>query len=186
MQILAAPFLSAVTGDYESIATTTVGSGGTAEIDFTSIASTYKHLQIRAILRTNRASVRDNLYIYLNNDRTLSNYTTHVLEADGASVSSAGYASGSGVGAQSGSVAADSLTTSMFSVFIMDILDYADTNKNTTIRMLSGWDGNGQGRIVLTSNVWLNTAAVSRIGFDPVNGTLINQYSSFALYGIKG
>lgn len=33
--------------DYDSIATTTVGAGGAASITFSSIPSTYQHLQIR-------------------------------------------------------------------------------------------------------------------------------------------
>ena len=178
--------ITETTGDFESIATTTVGSGGVAEIDFTSIPSTYKHLQIRALVRTDRASIRDNLYIYLNNTRTTTSYTTHVLEGDGVSATSAGYSSSSGVGAQSGSVLGNTATSQIFSVFVMDILDYANTNKYPTIRMLSGWDSNGDGRVVLTSNSFLTTGAVNRIGFDPVNGTTLMQYSSFALYGIKG
>ena len=43
-------------GSYESIATVTVGSGGAASVEFTSIPSTYTHLQIRAIVRTNYTS----------------------------------------------------------------------------------------------------------------------------------
>jgi hypothetical protein len=186
MQILASVHSGVVVGDYESIATTTVGSGGTAEIDFTSIPSTYKHLQVRALVRTNRASTRDNLYIYLNNTRTTTSYTTHVLEGDGSAASSAGFGSGSGVGAQSASVLGDTVASQTFSVFVMDILDYANTNKNTTIRMFGGWDSNGSGYAVLTSNAFLNTGAIDRIGFDPVNGTALLENSQFALYGIKG
>ena len=174
-------------GDFESIATTTVGAGGVAEIDFTSIPSTYKHLQVRALVRTNRASTRDGLYIYVNNDRTTTSYTTHQLIGNGGGVgTSGGYGSGSGVGAQSGPLVGNSPTSEIFSVFIMDILDYADTNKNTTIRMFGGWDGNGFGDVFLNSNAFLSNAAVDRIGFDPVNGTGFIEYSQFALYGIKG
>jgi len=42
-------------GDFESIATVTVGAGGSSEINFTSIPSTYQHLQIRILSRDNRA-----------------------------------------------------------------------------------------------------------------------------------
>jgi hypothetical protein len=41
-----------VTTSYESIATVTVGGGGSATIDFTSIPATYTHLQIRGIARS--------------------------------------------------------------------------------------------------------------------------------------
>ena len=45
--------------EFESIATVTVGSGGSSTISFTSIPGTYKHLQVRGIGRTNRADVLD-------------------------------------------------------------------------------------------------------------------------------
>ena len=41
--------------DYESIATVSVGSGGAADVEFTSIPGTYTHLQIRWIARSARA-----------------------------------------------------------------------------------------------------------------------------------
>jgi hypothetical protein len=36
-------------GDFESIATVTVGGGGAANVEFTSIPATYTHLQLRII-----------------------------------------------------------------------------------------------------------------------------------------
>jgi hypothetical protein len=36
--------------DFDSIATTTVGAGGASTITFSSIPSTYRHLQIRLFL----------------------------------------------------------------------------------------------------------------------------------------
>ena len=44
------PFIFAAGGDFESIATVTVGGGGAASIEFTSIPGTYQHLQIRGII----------------------------------------------------------------------------------------------------------------------------------------
>ncbi len=55
---------------YESIATTTVGAGGTSTITFSSIPSTYTHLQIRGIGRSDAAS--GNSWIYLRADQTSS------------------------------------------------------------------------------------------------------------------
>jgi len=54
-------FTSAVVGpgDYESIQTVTVGSTSQSSISFTSIPSTYKHLQIRYISRCDRVDVTD-------------------------------------------------------------------------------------------------------------------------------
>jgi hypothetical protein len=41
-----------VSNSYESIATTTVGSGGSATVTFSSIPATYKHLQVRTLIRS--------------------------------------------------------------------------------------------------------------------------------------
>ena len=70
------------TGSFESIATTTVGSGGTSSIDFTSIPSTYQHLQLRIISRVSNADTGDNIFLQFNGD-TSSNYSWHYMEGDG-------------------------------------------------------------------------------------------------------
>lgn len=124
--------------------------------------------------------------MYLNSDTTKTNYTLHVLYGDGASVSAGGYASSSAVGMQSVLVAGDSLTSGIFASTVIDILDYTNTNKNKTVRSFGSYDANGSGYIELASGCWLNTAAVNNFQIVPINGTLFNQYSHFALYGIKG
>jgi len=76
---------AAAAGDFESIATVTVGSGGASYAEFTSIPSTYTHLQIRTMARGTRADVGDGLILQFNGD-TASNYSSHYLYANGASV----------------------------------------------------------------------------------------------------
>ena len=46
----------AAIGDYESIATVSVGAGGTSAVEFTTIAGTYSHLQIRGIAKGGEAT----------------------------------------------------------------------------------------------------------------------------------
>ena len=70
----------------------------------------------------------------------------------------------------------------IFGTFIVDILDYANTNKYKTMRALDGFDANGSGYAVLWSGNWRSTSAVSTI---TITGGTFAQYSSFALYGIK-
>jgi hypothetical protein len=65
----------------------------------------------------------------------------------------------------------------------MDILDYANTNKFKTTRTLEGYDANGSGNVSLTSGLWQSTSAINSITITAV-GTF-NQYSQFALYGVK-
>lgn len=171
-------------GDYESIATVTIGSGGATTITFSSIPSTYKHLQIRAIGRfDNAANINRSGSIRFNGD-TGSNYYTHILAGDGTSV----YADASANTFMFPySMPDDSTTANVFGVAIFDILDYANTSKNTTVRSLSGTDTNSSVGIVrLNSGLWNNTAAVNSISFSSNNFTIgYKQYSHFALYGIK-
>ena len=167
---------------FESIATTTVGAGGSASISFTSIPSTYKHLQVRAIMRNTAAtSGAGSIGIRLNSDSG-TNYTWHYLQGDGASAT-AGAATGytysyMGLDVRGGS------TASIFSTMVLDILDYTNTNKNKTLRSLGGYDANGSGQVQLLSSLWLSTSAITQIDVYPSSSNFA-QYSSFALYGVK-
>jgi hypothetical protein len=172
-----------VTNSYESIATTTVGSGGTSTVTFSSIPSTYKHLQVRIIGKTNRALNRDGAKVTFNSD-TSSSYIDHYLYGTGSSAA-AGYdaaAPASGIYRLSGNTSA----TDIFGAIVYDILDYANTNKYKTCRYLGGVDLNGAGEIYFGSNLYIKTNAISSITFAPIVGTSFLQYSQFALYGIKG
>ncbi len=166
---------------YESIATVTVGSGGAANIEFTSIPSTYQHLQIRGIGRSTRSATIDDLAIRVNSD-TGSNYAYHILRGDGASaIAAAGATQTTGY---AGRIAAATATSSVFGVAVIDILDYSNANKYKTIRSLGGSDNNGNGNVEYESNLWMNTNAITSILLYAPSYNFA-QYSSFALYGIK-
>jgi hypothetical protein len=167
---------------YESIATTTVGSGGQATVDFTSIVGTYKHLQVRLITRNNRASQLDGLYIRFNSD-SATNYSAHFLRGDGATVDANADVTISYM--LMGTVSATNATASVFSAGVIDILDYANTNKYKTVRSLTGYDANGSGYFGLFSGNWRSTSAVTSITLGSTNGSGFLEYSKFALYGIK-
>ena len=166
-----------ITGSYESIATVTVGAGGAANVEFTSIPSTYTHLQVRGI--SNPATSGANLSAQLNSD-TGTNYTYHEVYGTG---------SAAGVQAETGKTAIldidGSSNSTSYGAMIMDILDYANTNKYKTVRTLSGVDTNGGGYVRLISHLWLNTNAITTIKLS-YSGQNLRQYSSFALYGIRG
>jgi hypothetical protein len=177
-----------VTNSYESIATVNVGSGGQSSAVFTSIPSTYKHLQIRGIARTNRGGVDlENISMAFNSDGISgnTNYSVHALDGDGSSASA--FAINSFTRQIPALITSSGAGANMFGAFVIDILDYANVNKNTTVRSLNGSDINGGGSIRLTSSVYLNTAAISTITMAfSAAGTSFLEYSSIALYGIKG
>ena len=170
-------------GDYESIATTTVGSGGAASISFTSIPSTFTHLQVRAILRnTAVTSGASSVGFRLNSD-SATNYTWHYLQGDGTSAT-AGAATGYTYAYMALNINGGN-TANVWATTVLDILDYTNTNKNKILRSLGGYDNNGVGQIQLQSSAWLSTSAVTRIDIYP-SASNFAQYSSFALYGIRG
>ena len=173
-------------GAFESIATTTVGSGGQATITFSSIPQTYKHLQVRAIARTDRASTFDGGYVQFNSDTTLSNYTLHILSGTGSAATSEGYSTASGAGLQTPTTGGDTILANTFGLFVMDILDYANTNKYKTLRNLNGADRNGTGSIILLSNLWQSSSAITTLSFTSFSASNFAQFTQFALYGIKG
>lgn len=167
-----------VTNSYESIATVTVGSGGQSTVTFSSIPSTYKHLQLRVI---GNVSTDSNMTMRLGNGSVDSgtNYSWHQLYGTGS-------AAGAVAGANSTQMYFASMTngSNIFGASIIDILDYADTNKYKTVRGLDGYDANGSGVVDLASGSWRSTSAVNTIELKCAAN--FNQYSSFALYGIKG
>jgi hypothetical protein len=177
-----------VTNSYESIATVTVGSGGSSAITFSSIPSTYKHLQIRAIASSVQGLDRGGTYVYARfNSDTGTNYSWHQLKGNNSTAAAGGGANEDAI------YGSDTLysggVTGVFGAMVMDILDYANTSKYKTVRILSGFDSNsaatGNTSIGLNSGLWRNTAAISTITI-PNNSFNFKEYSHFALYGIKG
>ena len=173
-----------VTNSYESIATAT--PSGVTSFSFTSIPSTYKHLQIRYIGRDNRGGAIANSMIIRFNSDTGNNYSKHTIEAYSGAVYSYGQAnsnsanysvtSGGGAGANT------------FGAGIIDVLDYADVNKYKTVRSLSGVENNTTtSDFYFDSGNWRSTSAITSISFGVGGGSdLFQTGSQFALYGIKG
>jgi hypothetical protein len=179
--------VAASTTAYESIATSTVGAGGTATITFSSIPSTYTHLQVRFIAKNAGTGSADDFFanFSFNSDTTYTNYRSHYLNGNGASAFASSIQSAGNYALLGDSINSGTGTTSIFAGGVIDVLDYANTNKYKTGRSLVGNDRNGSGNIYLTSALWLNTAAINRIDITCSGGNF-TQYSQFALYGIKG
>ena len=157
----------------------TVGPSGASSVTFTNIPSTYQHLQVRAIAQT--ASGGQFVKMQMNSDTT-TNYNSHILYGNGSSATASSYGDRANIpvwGNNTGTAA------NTFAVCVVDILDYANTNKYKTTRCLDGFDSNGSGVIALTSGLWRSTSAITSLNFTGFSGNL-NQYSQFALYGIKG
>ena len=183
MSFLINPFTFAVAGgDFESIATVTVGSGGASSIEFTSIGTDWQHLQVRMVSRTARAGADDYLIMQLNSD-TGSNYAYHVLIGDGSSASAAAGASQTSM--FPGATVGNTATASVFGAAVVDILDYDSTSKAKTIRSVGSVDRNGAGEVRLTSGLWTSTNAITSIKFTTFYGANWAQHTTAALFGVK-
>lgn len=167
---------------YESIATVTVGAGGQSTVSFTSIPGTYKHLQVRGIANNAETSGYNNQALQFNSD-TSANYSVHYVSGNGSSAAASGQTSGTKI---NDIFRIPPTSSGIFGAFVIDILDYTSTTKNKTVRSLNGGDSNGSGWIGLHSGLWYKTPeAITSMTFISSSGNF-GQYSSFALYGIKG
>jgi hypothetical protein len=177
-------FVNFTPGAFESIATSSVGSGGTTSITFSSIPGTYSHLQIRGISKI------DQNYAYPiirpNNDSSTANYTLHQMYGNGSAISTYSTGTGSLAGAYAYYGATSTSNANVFGPGVITIMDYANTNKYKTLIGLTGFDDNGSttGYSFVSSSLWLSTSAITSITIVPQGGKL-SQYSHFALYGIK-
>ena len=169
-------------GAFEPITAITVPSGGLATITFNSIPSTYTHLQVRYIAKSGRVqNLAGNIVMRFNSSYGVRG---HNLYGDGADPFANSFvpAIGEFALAATGSTAGNT-----FGVGVIDILDYSNTNKNKTIKAMTGADINGSGNIFFSSQLINSLTAISSITFETLDGgTNLQQYSSFALYGIKG
>jgi len=163
----------AAAGSYDLLATDILTSSSSS-ITFASLgtyAADYQHLQIRGVVARQSTGDIANAYVKLNGSNATK---AHKLNGDGSSVSSAVSTSPrtwnfSGTGDQ-------------FTAFVLDVLDFGETTKNKTTRMLSG-AAVTEGSIQLTSSFLDSTSAVTSI----VIGTdaSFQADSRFSLYGIR-
>lgn len=165
---------------FESIASAN-GTGSSGTITFSSIPSTYKHLQIRFNIFSSAENNAMNLRI---NGDTDTNYSFHQMYGDGTSTGSVGSANRDSIRI------ADYGVVSQFgnpTVGIIDIHDYASTTKNKVVRVFTGTDKNNayaQG-VELDSGLWRSTSAITSVTIT-VSSSNFTTSSRVSLYGIKG
>jgi hypothetical protein len=166
-----------------------VGSAGASTITFSSIPSTYTHLQIRGIVRNTGYSgggAEQGMKMQFNSD-TGSNYLTHGLIGNGTSDSSYVETGTDAIWWTYGTIPMTDATAGIYGIGILDILDYKNTNKYKTSRFIGGVDTNGSTSTYSNfgSGHWRNTNAITSITLFPQAGSFA-QHTTYALYGIKG
>jgi hypothetical protein len=169
------------TGNYYSIQTATVTSGGASSITFSSIPTdgTYTHLQIRIFGQSGGTTYpADNIQLLFNGASSDNGADSHYLRGDGSAASAGARANGTG-----GELTSCIGRNGNWGGSIIDILDYTNTHKNIVVRALGGADANGSGYIALAS-LLSPTSAINAININP-NGNNFVAGSVVALYGIK-
>ena len=163
----------------ELIASSTVGSGGAANISFTSIPSTYTDLVIKLSGKTGSFDSNANDAINLSFNGSTASFTARVLFGTG---SSTGSLTNSYYGGLADSSTANAANT--FGNAEIYIPNYAgSTNKSFSADGVS--EANQTAAIsVLTAGLWSNTAAITSITLTPSVSTFV-QYSTAYLYGVK-
>ena len=162
---------------YTLIASSTAGSGGVANIEFTSIPANYTDLQILCSLDSSIAAGADDIYIQFNG--STSNFSWKNALGTGSSAISQ-----NGVNNQAGSIPAANVTANVFGNASLYIPNYAGSNYKS-ISSDSVVENNGTtGYQALYATLWSNTAAITSIKLLPSSGTFL-EYSTAYLYGIK-
>jgi hypothetical protein len=164
-------------GSFNLLETTTL-STNTSSVTFSGIDQSYKHLQIRMI---GRGEADGSIFVRLNNDSG-ANYARHRIMGNGNSLFPGGYANQSGGYRITNGLPDDTSLTNEFGPAVIDILDFASPNKNTTLRALSG-AASDYYNIQLSSGLWIDTAAVTTIMV--YSGTQFSARSRISLYGVK-
>jgi len=159
--------------------TVTVGVGGAASIDFTSIPATYTDLCIKTSLREKTSG--DYVRFGLNFNGTAASVTGKMLYGDGASASSLNITVYTTV---AWGVDRFSATSNTFSNVDIYIPNYISSNyKSFSIDAVE--ENNSSATLMsLSAGLWSNTAAITSISLIPDSRTTFAQYSSASLYGI--
>jgi len=161
---------------HKLIQTITVGSGGAASIDFTSIPQTYTDLLILVSGRSAAADTKASYKIIFNNGTGNSSY---YLQGSGSATSSATFT------AFAGFDPAATATASVFGNASIYIPNYAgSTNKSFSVDAVSEHNAT-EAYQILTAGIWSNSAAINRVTLSMIFGSNYAQYSSASLYGIK-
>jgi hypothetical protein len=172
---------SQLSGSYELI-TTTVLTSTVASLTLSNLgdyAGIYKHLQIRAVVRDNRAVTAQILAGRLNGD-TGTNYTGHGLAANGSTVTS--FRTAENTHFHAGLSVSASATSGEYSATIIDILDAYSTTKYKVTRSMTGAVGPALLRVY--SGLWLNTASTTSFTIFGASGSLVAG-TRMSIYGIR-
>lgn len=167
---------------YKPIATVTVGSGGAANIEFTSIPGTYTDLLVKLSARSSKTGT-DNDQVNLTFNSSTSGYSDRLLY--GRNGSAAGATSSTTYITWAGIIPAASATASTFSSTEIYVPNYAGSaNKSLSSDNVQENNSSTDYFVTMLAGLWSNTSAITSLKLTCNGGNFV-QYSTATLYGIK-
>jgi len=154
------------TPTYTALATTTL-SGGETSVTFSSIPASYRDLVIQG---TTKAGAEVALLIAFNADTTDANYSWVYMLGNGSTASST-----------TGANKLISSTSTVFSTFRVQAMDYSATDKHKTY--LSRADVSSAFTYALAGR-WANTNAITSVAISVASNSF-SAGSTFSLFGIE-
>ncbi len=161
---------------FELIASSTVGAGGAASIDFTSIPSTYTDLVVKVSARSTGST---NDYFAISFNGSTANFTERYIIGNGSTATS-----GNDTGGAYGRMNRSTTTASTFGTTDYYVPQYAgSTNKSISVDTVS--ENNATLAYAdFIAGLWSNTAAINRVTLTPAAGNFA-EFSTAYIYGVK-
>lgn len=167
---------------FKKIASVTVGSGGAADITFSSIPGTYTDLVLFLSLRDDKSGAGTWTGVKIQFNGNSSNYYTRELYGDGSSIGTSSTSSSSYIGGWQNSLANTANSFGSGSVYIPNYTD----SKNKSLSTDSASETNAAGALIsLVAGLWADTSAITNIAITCNSGGNWVQHSTATLYGIK-
>jgi hypothetical protein len=162
----------------KKIQTVTVGSGGAASMDFTSIPQTFTDLKVVVSARTTAAANRGSLLLELNGSS--SDFTARALYGEDNTTGSEIPSPARRVGV----VPAANATASAFGNAEIYIPNYTSANfKSISTDIVFDQNSSSVYDLYVTATLWSNTAAITSLSLKPSADNWA-QYSTATLYGV--
>ena len=166
---------------YEAIATVTVGSGGAASIQFTSIPQSYTDLNV---LISARQTVVGGTNVNMKFNGSATGYTNRDIISAAGTVASESTVLGTSSIKIGFIPDAVNYTVSTFSNQYVYIPNYAGSNYKSVSTDNAMENDSTTVYFGLFAGLWSNSSAITSIDFTPETGNFA-QYSTATLYGIK-
>ena len=164
---------------YTLISSVTVGSGGAANMEFTSIPSTYTDLLVKVSARNTGSTAIDVLVSF---NGTTTTYTDKILYGSGSAAGSVNDTGAAGVYGVLNTLSTDTANT--FSNCEFYIPNYAGSN-NKSVSLDSVNENNGNTAYsYLAAGLWSSSSAITSIKI-ATTASNFAQYSTAYLYGIS-